>query len=68
MAGGDAAADNGGEGKECGGDGGKAAGGFVGFQKEDPSELLGVLVAAALRYGVVWVDEVLVGRRFQFHH
>ncbi|GER31130.1 hypothetical protein STAS_07109 [Striga asiatica] len=68
SAGGDAAADGGGEGERGGGDGGEATGGAVGLEEDDPCELLGVLVPAALWGGVVWVHEILVRRRLQFHH
>nr|GME00290.1 hypothetical protein Iba_chr15fCG3990 [Ipomoea batatas] len=42
--GGDAAAHDGGEAEQCGGDGGETAGGFVRLEEEHPSELLGVFV------------------------
>lgn len=48
---GDAAVDNDGEGEKCSGDVGDTPGGFMGFEEKNPSELLGVLVTAALWNG-----------------
>lgn len=44
--GGDPASYGGSEDQHCGAEGGEAAGGTVGLEEEDPSELLGVFAAA----------------------
>ena len=65
-AGGDAAADCGCEAQHCGADGGEAAGGSVGFEEEDPSELLGVFATDPTRR--LGDEEVFVGGAFELDH